>query len=1357
MSSIFCGVMAQQSQYQFSHLNVSKGLSNNQVTTIFKDSRGFVWFGTAAGINRYDGSKFKSYTHHFNDTTSLDDNYVLNILEGPEGKLWIKTKLGLNIYDPSTEKFSKNLIASLKNISIPATKISDLFKINNWAYAFTVPEMGFYLLNSKHKAIHVYHKNGDATSIISSAISSINGDSKGYIWIMHKNGTLEQFNPVLNRVVSRITILKVPGLAGLNYTIFVDRKDRLWLYCTGIDNGIYLFDANKKVLKHFDKDSAEGRLNSKIVNSITQDDEGLMWIATDHGGITLLNENTLKSHFLVNNEGNSKSLTQNSVLSIYKDNLGIIWAGTYKKGVNYYHKNILKFPSIHHFINDGKSLPYEDVNKFIEDDKGNLWIGTNGGGLIYYNRGLGTFKQYKHNTSDQNSISNDVVVSLYIDHDKKLWIGTYFGGLDCFDGKTFIHNRHSDKDPFSLSDDRVWSIMEDSQKRFWVGTLAGGVNQLDRTTNKFYRYKYQGRNGISSTYASSIVEDKKGNIWIGTSQGINVIQKSGEIVHYIHQEKGAPGLLANTINNLFIDSRGWVWAATAEGLSMLNPATGKFKNFTKEDGLPDNNIRDILEDNSKNMWISTTNGLSNITFSKLQKGIIYRFSNYDEADGLQGLDFNERASYKTSKGELIFGGANGFNLFYPEKITPVNNMPDIVLTDFLLFNKNINPGQLVNNHIILSKSINETKEISLSYNENVFTIEFAALEYFNPEKIKIHYLLEGYDKSWLTTDNKIRKVTYTNLDHGDYTFKIFAINDKGKRGKLLTLHIIVAPPLWKTGWAYALYAMLLAGVLYFMRRRGIDKIKAEFLLKQEREQANSLHELDMMKIKFFTNVSHEFRTPLSLILAPVDKILGQIDDPNHRQQLQLISRNAKRLLNLVNQLLDFRKMEVQELKLHAKNGDIIKFIREVTLSFTDVAEKNNISFVFDSDIELLETKFDHDKIERILFNLLSNAFKFTPQTGHVSVLLSMQTNKSRREKWLEITVIDTGIGIPMEKQEKIFDRFFQHQTPESIVNQGSGIGLSITKEFVKLHNGEMIVKSQVGEGSSFIFRLPIKVRQIINTNGTEVPGEQQCTLAPKTTKQPTLLLVEDHDDFRFFLKDSLKEHFHVIEANNGKQGWQKALALQPDLIVSDISMPEMNGIDLSQKLKNDVRTTHIPVILLTALTGEEQQLRGLSTGAADYLTKPFNLEILLSKLKNILLQQDLMRRTYKKHVAINPGDVEIESPDELFVQKALQVIEKNIGNTEFSVEELSSEMCMSRVTLYKKTLVLTGKSPVDLIRTVRLKRAAQLLSNGYLTVSQVCYKVGFKSQKYFTKSFKAEFDVLPSSYSGIYKEEENLK
>jgi signal transduction histidine kinase/DNA-binding response OmpR family regulator len=564
------------------------------------------------------------------------------------------------------------------------------------------------------------------------------------------------------------------------------------------------------------------------------------------------------------------------------------------------------------------------------------------------------------------------------------------------------------------------------------------------------------------------------------------------------------------------------------------------------------------------------------------------------------------------------------------------------------------------------------------------------------------------------------------------------------------LVITVLPPFWKTKIAFVMYVVVVLLALLFSRRLILERERMKYRIRQERQEAQQLHELDMMKLKFFTNVSHEFRTPLTLILTPLEKMLRTTGEGEQKKQFLLIQRNARRLLNLVNQLLDFRRMEVQEVKLNASEGDIIGFIHEAANSFNDLSEKKNIRFSFSSSVESLESVFDKDKLEKILFNLLSNAFKFTPDSGSVMVNTDVIDVGGIRN--LRIKVADTGIGIPIDKQEKIFERFFQSDLPKSMVNQGSGIGLSITKEFVKAHGGTIDVESTPDKGSTFTVLLPVP-----EINAEHKGVEEIEELLPETEEistetnglhhKPVLLLVEDNEDFRFYLKDNLKFQYKIIEASNGKSGLKQALENIPDLIVSDVMMPEMNGIELCKKIKNEKSTSHIPVILLTARTAEEQKVEGFDSGADDYVTKPFNFEILQSRIKNLIHQRELFQKDFRKQIEVRASNVNITSLDEKLIQNAIKFVEQNISNPDFSVEDLSRELAMSRVHLYKKLQALTGKAPLEFIRSIRLQHAAQLLEKSQLTVSEVAYKVGFNNPKYFARYFKEEYNVLPSAYA----------
>jgi signal transduction histidine kinase/ligand-binding sensor domain-containing protein/DNA-binding response OmpR family regulator len=1360
----------QSSQYRFSHLDISNGLSHNQVNCIFKDSEGFMWFGTASGLNRYDGYTFKIFKHDGNNKNSVSDDFINKIFEGPDKKLWILTRNGSCFYDPETEQFNSDMPPLLRSLKLPAYPyVSKIVRSGSADFWFLLPDSGIYRYNAISKQTkHYYHNINSIPSLYSGSITDITTDAKGNIWIVYSKGAVEMFDIKLNKISYHTDVFnKATNNKNDYYSLTVDSDNDLWFYASYGGSGIFYYQPSTGTLRHIDKESAGAKLKANVVSNLIQANDGLIWIATDHGGINVLDKKNFKITYLLNREDDPSSLMQNSAI-LYKDVLGIIWAGTFKKGVSYYHKNIIRFPRYRHFASDPGSLSFNDVYKFIEDKQGNLWIGTNGGGLIYFNRKTGRFTQYKHDPGNANSLSNDIIVDLCVDHDQKLWIGTYFGGLDSFDGTKFTHYKHDDKLATSIADDRIWSVLEDSSHRLWIGTFVSGLEIFDRSKKIFYHPFKQ--SDIRSPMVSSMFEDKRGNIWIGGYFGVDVILKNGKaVIHYISNGSDANNLVDNTVNSINEDSRGLIWIATAGGLSVFNPKTNIFTSLTKKNGLPANSISNTLEDNKGAMWVSTSNGLSHVTLTPKVNGFNFHFENFDETDGLQGREFNMNSALKTRRGELIFGGVDGFNIFDPTNLELNTNKPQLIFTDFLLFNKSISANEAINRHVVLSKAISLTHSIILNHSENVFSIEFAALDFFNPGKIKYQYTLEGFDKGWVNADNRTRKANYTNLDGGDYVFRVRASNSEGAwNPNNISLRIKILPPFWKSTLAYIIYLVLFLSALLLIRQRGIQKIRRQFaaekekqeaklLIEQERQEVKRMQELDQLKTKFLTNVSHEFRTPLSLIMAPVDKMLIRADQ-EQKQQLSMIRKNARRLLNLVNQLLDFRKMEVQELKLHSKPGDIVKFISEISMSFTDIAEEKGIDFVFDTTVDSIFTSFDHDKIERILFNLISNAFKFTQAGGQVSVLLNMD-KRSDSDASLEIKVIDTGIGIPHEKHGKIFERFFQNDIPESMINQGSGIGLAITREFVKMHGGEITVESEPDHGSSFIIKLPFV---IYAESETDIPVEDEedsgnlndishneSKAVPKqqrTNKKPVVLLVEDNDDFRFYLKDNLKDIFFLIEASNGREGWQKALSQHPDIIVSDISMPEMTGIELCKKLKNDKRTCHIPVVLLTALTGEAEQVKGLEIGANDYMTKPFNFEILLSKIKNILTLRDTYKRTYKKQMDVQLQETPLQNEDEKLLRSIVEYIELNILNDSLSVEELSRQMNMSRGSLYNKVLMLTGKSPVEFIRSIRLKKAVYLLENSQMTISQICYEVGFNTPKYFTKLFKDEYKTLPSAY-----------
>jgi signal transduction histidine kinase/ligand-binding sensor domain-containing protein/DNA-binding response OmpR family regulator len=1359
---------AQPEDFVFSRVDVGSGMSNNHITAIYKDSRGFMWFGTVSGLNRYDGYQFRVFRHDNHDPHTIPDNYIEQILEGPEGKMWVEARKGrFTVYDRALERFDPDYAVNLQKLGLPALDyqlVTVTPSVKGYWFVYRDSGLYHYLPGGRIEAIRPGGGRVGAATEGSGALSPIpigiaREDRLGNLWVIHVNGLLEEIDGRSHKVVFRTEALFKEYHKPINdFGLFVDAQNDLWIYTNGVFKGVYYFHPPTGEFRHLALDAGEKRLNSNIVQGALQDRKGKVWLATDHGGANIVDKSDMSVKFVAHIQDNNKSIAENSITSLFRDEAGTVWLGTYKSGVSYYHQDDIQFPQYRHEPGHPGTLSYDDVNNFVEDAAGNIWIAANGGGLIYFDRKKNSFRQWLHDPGDPNSITSNILVSLLLDHEGKLWIGTYFGGLDCFDGKTFTHFRHRDDDPGSIADDRVMCLCEDAEQQLWVGTLAAGMDRLDRRRKVFYHYRSGLPQSLHNDYVSSIITDAHDNLWIAMGYGIDMLDKRTGIFNHFSVQYSQ--LSSDNVTWLFMDSQQRLWAATREGLDVLNPDGKTFQSFTTEDGLPDNTIRSILEDKEHRLWVSTPNGLSKVTVypTKDRASLHIRCHNFREQDGLQAREFNERAGLATRDGYFLFGGPNGFNIFRPEDISPERKAPPIVLTGLEVFDKTVHVGDTTGGHVILQRALTETKTITLHHRDNVFSIEFASLGYIPNTNNRYVYTLEGFGPNWLTVDNKIRKATYTNLDAGEYVFRVRATDEDGQwYGHQASLRIIILPPWWKTYWAYAVYFLMLGFSLWFARRMVVQRARMRFALEHERRETRRMHEMDLMKIRFFTNMSHELRTPLSLILAPVDKLLSRSSasassgDP--RQQYEMIRRNARRLLHLVNQLLDFRKMEVNELKLHLREGDVMAFVKEVSLSFVDLADKKNIQFDYRTDRKGLITRFDHDKLERILFNLLSNAFKFTPENGAVCV--AVHTEEKEGEVFLWIKIRDTGIGIEADKQARIFERFFQNETPDKILNQGSGIGLSITQEFVKMHGGVLSVESAVDKGSCFTVVLPFR-EVVVAEAGVMQPVERpllppQGVVADGRVPQPpagapTLLIVEDNEDFRFYLKDNLRGYFKIVEASDGVEGWKKVLSTHPDLVVSDLSMPHMDGIELCRKMRHDERTRQIPVILLTAMAGERLELQGLETGATDYITKPFNFEVLLSKIRNVLAYKEDVRKTYQRQVQASPSPVQVDSADDVFLREVLCYIEKEMGNPELSVAELGTRFHASRTTFYKRLLLLTGKTPVEFVRHIRLQRAAELLEKSQLTVAEVAYTVGFNNPKYFTQYFKAEFGCIPSAY-----------
>ncbi|HKJ41191.1 MAG TPA: two-component regulator propeller domain-containing protein [Sunxiuqinia sp.] len=1367
---------AENEPYKFMHLSINDGLSNNQVKAILKDSQGFMWFGTVRGLNRFDGINFKVYRHDLYDSTSIPFNNIDFLIEDFDGKIWMKSLQDFVIFDPGLESFTRPG-HFYKQTKIPVNSLEKLFRDKEGNTWFLTRNRGLFRYNPvEDKVDSLEHIANDTTSIDVQSYVAMDEDSKGDFWLVTNTGIVEKMDHATKKVAQRFDLSNRFGSEVFTFRLFVDRDDNVWVYSPGQPYGAFFIDQSTGLIIHCGTNEARFKLNNNLVSSIVQDEHGIIWLGTDHGGINLVDKKNGTVKYLVNNPDDEYSVCQNSVNYLYKDSENIIWAGTFKRGISYYHENLVLFQHYHNMPSDPGSLPYNDVNCFVEDKKGNLWIGTNGGGLLYFDRKNNSFQSYKHNSNDPESLSNNIIISLCIDRNEKLWIGTYFGGLDRFDGKVFHHHRHDPNNPSSLSDNRVWKIFEDSRHNLWIGTLNGGLDLYDRDKDVFYHNLATDMNSVGSNFIISIMEDSEGFLWMGTSDGVDRLNLFTKRFDHFTPEPGIPGKLSDkNVVDIHEDGRGYIWIGTHEGLNVYSKTEKKFRVFTENDGLPDSNIKTILEDQQNNLWVATTNGISRIEVVNAPEHATLdqmkiRVANYDIMDGLQGKEFNENAAYRTKAGELIFGGSNGFNLFNPEQLGEQHPNNKIVLTSFKVFNQEVPVGVPFRNRVILDKSITQQNEITLHHNENVFSFGFAALNFFQPEKNSFQYQLQGFNNEWLKSDVHNSEATFTNLNAGEYLFRVRVSGDGGSHWQEMNppLKIIITPPFWLSKWAYAVYFVFSVLILLVARRILVERERLKFAAEQEHQEAVRIQQLDTLKTKFFTNISHEFRTPLTLILSPLEKLIQQSENDKLKNQYIFIHRHARRLLAMVNQLLDFRKMELQKVEAKKSWGDLIDFVREVGASFQDLADGKRINFKFKSNKDELYTYFDQDKVEKIVSNLLSNAFKFTAEKGKIKLLVSLEESEKSGEGVVEIVVKDNGIGIPEEKQEQIFDRFFQNDLPSSFVNQGSGIGLSLVSEYVAILGGTIEVKSTEEKGSSFIVRIPVQLfseAEIVEINQTAEKKQtisyfRESRLLSKNeprhdTSKKSILLAEDNEDFRFYLKDNLRGNFNIYEAGDGKKAWELIKKQLPDLVVSDVMMPLMDGLELCEKIKADGRTTQIPVILLTAKTETEQALDGFESGADDYISKPFDFRILESRIENLIHSRERLRISYQTMLNLSPEKVAVDSQEEKLLNKALDVVEKNMENASFSVEDLSRELGMSRVSLYKKLTQLTSKSPVEFIRIIRLKRAADLCENSQLSVSEIAYRCGFNSPRYFSKYFKQTYKKLPSEYIAEHRRKEN--
>jgi len=1299
---------------RFRVLQTQDGLSNNDVNCIFKDSHGMMWIGTASGLNRYDGYSVKIFLSLRSDSTSLRDNYVQNIQEDSSGNLWICAGDTYSIYDPKTEIFTWFSDKQAKEYGLPDEP--EKIYMDNGCYWFVVYRK------------HLFFKNANAPTVEISAASSAHNitdlrisrtsdnlnivNSRGELTILTSDGRKIKKQTVVPRTVS----------SDEDFSIFIDSDGIIWVY------SVLGADSYNPNTDRWNENRSQGNYRHVSVKSISEDENGRIWIGTDNYGIYLVEKDGMVFN-LRNNPADIYSLPNNIVKTIYNSEDNGIWIGTYKKGVSVFYPSEYKFSS--HLI--------ADVNCIVRnpDYYSSVWLGTDHDGLIKYNY---LSNEVQHVT-DPAETDCHPITSLAIDSHGNLWIGTYQGGLKRYRNGQFTHWTIKD----GLASNNIWAILVNSDGKIWLGTLGGGLQLFDVEQGTFTTFNCA-NSSLKSDYINTLDKSKDGAILIGTTHGIARLSPSdNSIKHYGVSSKSSNGFANMNINQVVSDSRGLVWVATREGLKVYDVKSDSLYNIRLSESFPNPFILGIVEGADRSMWVTVGNEIYNISVNRHEgKHYDFEVKTYGSHDGIISGTFNQRSMCLLQSGELLAGSMEGVVTVNPLKIEVNSFKPKVTLTGISIKNVPVEIGAEYDGRIILPVAPEYADKIKLAYNHNDITVYFSTDNYSNSDRTTYKYKLDGLDDDWIICPPGMHHATFTNLTPGRYTLHILATNFDGfESQEERTIKIIIEAPWWVTWWAQLLYLIIgLCAIVFTVRhfhKRSINRLRQQ----QTEELAKKTEELNQMKFKFFTNISHELRTPLTLILSPVESMLKENHDERNQRRLNTVKANASRLLYLVNQLLDFRKNEMAGLELHLSEGDLVSTIRNACESFTEIADKKDINLEFISDVQTLDMSYDNDKFTKILLNLLSNAVKYTGDGGKIEVRLE------RHDNTVKVAVADNGKGISDVDKAHIFERFYR-SSDKSDLTTGTGIGLSLVYEYAKLHGGLVDVSDNKPAGTIFTVSIPFREssKQTVKSEDTEVEKTDAKVTVDENPniedKKAHVLFIDDNHDLIEFLKDEFEPVYDITTAFNGVEALEKLKEDTFDLIVTDLMMPEMDGIELSRKIKSDSKTVDIPLIMLTAKQDMGSIIEGLTLGADDYITKPFNNEILALKMARLVR---LREKGFKRSlIDPTPSQIEITPLDQQLVEKAVKYVEENISRSDLSVEELAQNMGMSRVHLYKKLSALTGKSPIEFIRLLRLKRATQYLVESQLTIAEIAYKLGFNNPKYFSKYFKDEFGMLPSEY-----------
>jgi signal transduction histidine kinase/ligand-binding sensor domain-containing protein/DNA-binding response OmpR family regulator len=1349
------------------------GLSSNNQRCIIQDKEGFIWIGTGDGLNRFDGRTVKVYRKIQDDTSSLRSNIINCLYTDSEGLLWVGTyQGGLSRYNKEKDNFYTFTTRISDTTALLNNDINAVAE-DKFHHLWVGTSFGLYLFHPQTNGFTHYisptGNQSDLNTIQHNHVCKIAIDNE-ILWIAYNSGVLTALN-TSSMTFKHYKLFDVLSHQTADFSVNSLVVDNNSIWISTWSKGIWVFNKTTGTCSPYTKEK------SRYINFVFKDNKDRLWYSPESKGLILIDgKNEIHYQY---DDFDRYSVSSNSLSNIFQDIQGNIWLASKQGDLDYFILNN-PFYSWYKNPNSTQGLTNNLITTVIEDSKRRIWVGYQDGGIDILD--AKKIKPRVHINGDQSTqLGPGAIMYIYESKKGTIWVGKYLDGLKKYNETTrsFSSFQHRENDDNSIAGNDVRYISEDSHGYFWIAIHGGGVDKFNPASGKFVHYRSDPNNPsitISSDWTFIAKCDQENNIWVGSTAGVSVLSENSVLVkHYRVDAKEGYNISNDMVKTIFFDSKGYVWLGTIDGLNKLDSKNNTIRKYFARDGLPGNLIIDILEDNHYNLWISTTNGLSKFF---PEKGT---FKNYSIHDGLVTDDFNTFASFKIPTGEMYFGGRDGLLRFHPDSIKINKSIPPVYLTDFKLFNQSVSVK--IDNRpeeFSLPQQISFCKEINLDYYQNVINLEFVALNYLNLEKNQYRYKLEGFEKDWTFPGYK-REVTYTNLQPGRYTFRVIASNNDGIwNTEGASLRIIVHPPFWRTFWAYGFYLLFALFLLYLFRRLILHEAEIKRIVELEQNEIHKLKDMDALKMQFFSNVSHEFRSPLTLIVGPIEKLLRTTKDEIVKSQLNMVYRNANRLLRLINQLMDFRKIEEDKLELNLTNNDVVRFINEIVGAFNQDAKQRNIDFTYQRSHASYKIWFDVDKLDKIIYNLLSNAFKYTPDNGRIAVSVDfnkdggMISNQNREMqpsgRTFKVTIKDSGIGIPKEAQSRVFDRFYQ--VKNTLTTQGTGIGLSLTYELVKLHKGNITIESAPNQGSEFSVILPIWTKEnelphlssIQNETGIKGSTDEheifkedyeESTDSSEhrirgSTKFPLILIIEDNADMRLFIKNEFRDDYNVIEAHNGNIGLDKAFNEMPDAIICDVMMPGIDGYGVCSTIKHDERTSHIPIIMLTAKSSEQHTIEGLESGADDYIAKPFSSAILRVRIKNLIESRILLRKKFVKEPFATLKDISPSKTDEKLFKKAYAIVENNLDNPNFEVTDFAHEIGMSRTQLYRKIHAISGQSVKEFIRIIRLKKAAELLLTQEKNITEIAYTVGFNSLSYFTMSFTEYFGMNPTKYIEKY-------